>query len=148
MLITWFAPKDVSLISYELMAVSAGLLAVVGHVFPVFTGFKGGKGVATLLGVAVALYPWPALAIAVLFFSMLAIFRIVSLASISCGILFPVAVMLLPYEPRPQLPLIMLSLLIAVFIPLTHRQNIKRLLKGEEKKLVIAKKPSADTLGK
>jgi glycerol-3-phosphate acyltransferase PlsY len=42
----------------------------------------------------------------------------------------------------------MLSLLIAVFIPLTHRQNIKRLLNGEEKKLVIAKKPSADTLGK
>lgn len=141
MLLSWFAPKLENPLSTELLSVLAGLLAVVGHVFPVFTGFKGGKGVATLLGVAIALYPWPALLIAILFFTMLAIFRIVSLSSITCGIAFPVVVLLLPYEPRPQLPLIILSLLIAVFIPLTHRQNIKRLLSGEEKKFVIAKRP-------
>jgi glycerol-3-phosphate acyltransferase PlsY len=137
----WYRPVGLNGVEFEIFTVVVGFLAVLGHVFPVFTGFKGGKGVATLLGVALALYPWPALAIAVVFFAMLFAFRIVSLSSITAGLLFPVAVMLLPYEPRPELPLILLSIFIAVFIPLTHRQNIKRLLKGEEKKLSIAKKP-------
>lgn len=125
----------------ELFLITSGVAAVLGHVFPLFAGFRGGKGVATLLGMGIALFPWPALCAVVVFTLMMVLFRIVSLASITAGITFPIWVFFLPYEPRPDLPLIILSLLVALFIPLTHRSNIQRLLKGQEKKFTIATRP-------
>lgn len=125
----------------ELFLIGSGVAAVLGHVFPLFAGFRGGKGVATLLGMGIALFPWPALGAVGVFTLMMVLFRIVSLASITAGITFPLWVLFLPYEPRPDLPLIILSLLVAVFLPLTHRSNIQRLLKGQEKKFTIASRP-------
>lgn len=126
----------------ELVLIGCGLMAVLGHIFPLYTGFRGGKGVATLLGMGIALFPVPALFVVVVFVIMMLAFRIVSLASITASVVFPFAVLFLPFADRPGLPLIILSFFIAIFIPLTHRQNIKRLLKGEEKKFTVARRRS------
>jgi glycerol-3-phosphate acyltransferase PlsY len=106
--------------------------AVLGHVFPVFAGFKGGKGVGTLAGAAIALYPVALLIVLGLFITILALTRYVSLASVVCGISFPFIVIFILGQHHPGL--IILSVVVAVFLPLTHIKNIKRLIRGEENK--------------
>jgi len=114
-----------------------GGLAIVGHVYPVFAGFRGGKGVATIVGVIIALYPDSFLVILVIFAAIFAITRIISVSSIISSLLFPVVAIFVFGEHR--LPLILLAIGIAVFIPFTHRENIKRLLNGTEKKFDFGK---------
>ncbi len=114
-----------------------GALAVLGHVYPVFAGFRGGKGVASLVGVVIALYPQSFLVILVFFTVMMVATRIVSVSSMSSAIIFPFVVIFLFNETR--LPLIVLALAIALFVPYTHRENIKRLLRGTEKKFDFGK---------
>ncbi len=106
--------------------------AVLGHIFPIYIGFKGGKGVATLFGVGIALFPLASAIIAGLFLIVLFISRIVSISSIIASIAFPIVVIFI--LKTPEVPLIILSIAVAVFIPLTHAANIKRIIKGEEKK--------------
>ena len=118
--------------------IALGVLAVIGHVFPVFTGFRGGKGVATLVGVVIALFPQTFWIILAWFIIVFALSGFVSLASITSALLFPFLSIFLFHEK--SLALIVLSILIAVFIPVTHHKNIRRLLKGEEKKLKLWKK--------
>ncbi len=118
--------------------IALGVLAVIGHVFPVFTGFRGGKGVATLVGVVIALFPQTFWVILAWFILVFALSGFVSLASITSALLFPLISIFLFHEK--SLALIVLSILIAVFIPVTHHKNIRRLLKGEEKKLKLWKK--------
>ena len=112
--------------------IALGAAAVLGHVFPVFASFKGGKGVASLVGVILALYPSSFLIILGCFTLIMIFTRIVSLSSVICSLLFPLVVIFLFHESR--LPLIILSICIAIFIPFTHRKNIKRLIAGTEKK--------------
>lgn len=108
---------------------------VLGHIFPVFTGFKGGKGVATLLGVTIALYPFYLILILVGVFTVIFIAtRYVSLGSITVAILLPVLAVLFF---NVSVPLLILAILIAIIIPVTHKKNIKRLLSGDESKLNI-----------
>jgi acyl phosphate:glycerol-3-phosphate acyltransferase len=127
---------DAQLIDYQIIL---GAMAVIGHVFPVFTGFKGGKGVASLVGVVIALYsPFIFLIVLVWFVLVLAATRYVSLASITASVLFTTLAILIFHEQN--IYLIILAAAIAVFIPLTHHKNIKRLLKGEENKLSFRKK--------
>ncbi|MFZ4462228.1 MAG: glycerol-3-phosphate 1-O-acyltransferase PlsY [Bacteroidales bacterium] len=119
-----------------LLFVSAAV--VLGHTFPLYAGFRGGKGVATLLGVGIGLFP-AAAGIAVLVFA--AIFIIsgyVSLSSITAGVGFPVTVFL--FFPPPHVSYYYLAVAVAVFIPLTHRKNIKRLWNGTESKISFKKK--------
>ena len=124
------------LIDYQIIL---GALAVLGHVFPVFTGFKGGKGVASLVGVVIALYsPYIFLLVLGWFALVFIITRYVSLASITASILFSILAIFVFHEQNTYL--IILAALIAIFIPLTHHKNIKRLLKGEESKLTFKKK--------
>lgn len=119
------------LIDYQIIL---GALAVLGHVFPIFTGFKGGKGVASLVGVIIALYsPYIFLLVLAWFALVFIITRYVSLASITASILFAILAIVVFHEQN--IYLIALAALIAVIIPLTHHKNIKRLLKGEESKL-------------
>lgn len=123
-------------INYQIIV---GALAVLGHVFPVFTGFKGGKGVASLVGVIFALYsPYIFLLVLGWFAAVFIITRYVSLASITASIFFSILAIFVFHEQNAYL--IILAALIAVFIPLTHHKNIKRLLKGEESKLSFTKK--------
>ncbi|MEI6060652.1 MAG: glycerol-3-phosphate 1-O-acyltransferase PlsY [Bacteroidota bacterium] len=124
------------LVEYQMIV---GALAVLGHVFPVFTGFKGGKGVASLVGVIIALYsPFIFLIVLSWFIVVFILTRYVSLASISAAILFSVLAIFI--FPQQNTYLIILAAMIAIFIPLTHFKNIKRLLRGEESKLTFRKK--------
>jgi glycerol-3-phosphate acyltransferase PlsY len=125
------------LVHYQIVL---GVLAVLGHVFPAFTGFRGGKGVATLVGVVIALFPEAFWVVLVWFAIVFAVSGYVSLASITSAILFPIISIFLFHEK--SLALIILSILIAVFIPVTHHKNIRRLIRGEEKKLKLWKKRS------
>jgi glycerol-3-phosphate acyltransferase PlsY len=105
---------------------------VLGHVFPVFAGFRGGKGVATLLGVGIALYPVTVWIVLAIFIVILLVTGYVSLGSITGSIVFPFLEIFL--FKQENIWLIGLSILVAIFIPFIHRKNIKRLLKGEESK--------------
>lgn len=114
----------------------AGFAAILGHVFPIWLKFEGGKGVATALGVFLAIC-WPALAAAVVLFFLVAVFwRYVSLASISAAASLPLLVYLL-YAPghAPPTAVSVCTLLAAVVVIVKHRDNIERLLAGTEPRL-------------
>lgn len=114
-----------------------GGAAILGHVYPVFASFKGGKGVATIVGVLIALYPMAFLVILGCFILSMVFTQIVSFSSVLSSLLFPFIVIFIFKEPR--LPLVILSVAVAVFVPFTHRENIKRLLNGTEKKFDFGK---------
>jgi glycerol-3-phosphate acyltransferase PlsY len=122
-----FAPQ---VSSSELFALICGLVAVVGHVFSVFVGFKGGKGVATAAGVMLGLTP-AALGVAVLVWAALVYLTgYVSVGSIVAAAIFPLAVYLL--EPPEQPAMLWLDIGVAAAIVWFHRGNIQRLFKGTE----------------
>jgi glycerol-3-phosphate acyltransferase PlsY len=122
-----FAPR---VSSSELFALICGLVAVAGHVFSVFVGFRGGKGVATAAGVMLGLTP-AALGVAALVWVVLVYLTgYVSVGSIAAAIIFPVAVYLL--EPPDQPAMLWLDIAVAAAIVWFHRGNIQRLLKGTE----------------
>ncbi len=110
-----------------------GLTAIAGHIFPVFAGFRGGKGVATVFGALLAIHPGVTLACMGIFLIVLILTGIVSVSSMSAGIAFPV--FLFAVFGTPSLFLKIFSIVVAIALLVTHRNNIKRLLKGEEKKL-------------
>ena len=112
-----------------LFPVYCGISAVVGHVFSVFVGFKGGKGVATAAGMFLALAPFALLAVTVVWTVTVWLTGYVSLGSVLAASLFPVAAAVLhPNRPEP----LWFDILIAAFLVLKHRSNIQRLLKGTE----------------
>src|SRR5215472_5472763 len=112
----------------RLMAI-AGLFAILGHLFPVWLKFKGGKGVATALGVFAILFPKAVLISLAIFVIVLVASRFVSLGSILAAISFPIAAWLLY---RPEWPSLLLVSLVAVLVVTKHHQNIRRLLAGNE----------------
>jgi acyl phosphate:glycerol-3-phosphate acyltransferase len=129
-----FEPASEPFINFQL---SLGISAVLGHLFPLYAGFRGGKGVATLFGIVIALYPVAFAIVAFLFLVVFLFTRYVSLASIFAAISFPFIVVFLLKINSPAL--IMFSIVIAVFIPLTHQKNIIRLIRGSESKMKIRK---------
>jgi len=127
-------PPDLATFDFML-----AVAAVTGHIFPVYVGFKGGKGIATILGVGIALYPMGALVAIIVFFIMAFSFQYISLASITASVTFPfVEIFILGHQD--SIMLIILAISIGVFVPITHRKNISRLLKGEEAKFSLKKK--------
>ena len=107
----------------------AALFAVLGHIFPVWLKFKGGKGVATALGVFALLFPKAVLISLIIFIVVLGLSRYVSLASILAALAFPIAAYFL-YQP-PWITLVFTAAVSAVVV-LKHHQNIRRLLAGSE----------------
>lgn len=107
-----------------------GLSAFLGHVYTIFLGFKGGKGVATALGVFLAASPWAVLAALVIFSLVLYKWRYVSLASITAAALMPSLVALLYKQPA----MVGMTLVIAALVIFKHRENIQRLKAGTENK--------------
>lgn len=134
---TWLTNPVFSTNQEVIYWIILGGLAVLGHVYPVFAGFRGGKGVATLVGVVIALYPASFLVIFIFFSLVMFITRIVSVSSISSSIIFPFVAIFMFDEKR--IPLVILAIAIALFVPYTHRQNIKRLMNGTEKKFDFGK---------
>jgi glycerol-3-phosphate acyltransferase PlsY len=110
---------------------TAALFAVLGHMYPVWLRFKGGKGVATAFGVFLALAPRAALIGLAIFIVVLLISRYVSLASIVSAVAFPLLALLLPHANETPL-FIAIVFLIPLLVIVKHRQNIGRLLKGAE----------------
>lgn len=113
-----------------------GIAAVAGHVFPVFAGFRGGKGVATLLGVAFAIHLEASLVCMGVFLMVMFISKYISLSSIMATLTFPL-LFLFPHFKTGSPVLIIFGLIISTIVILTHQKNIHRLLKGEERKVNI-----------
>jgi glycerol-3-phosphate acyltransferase PlsY len=109
----------------------AGACAFLGHVYPVFHGFRGGKGVATAAGVLLALDPWLGLGVLASFAAIIAFFRVVSLASILAALFAPCWAFWL-FGLRPLTPAVAAIALLLVW---RHHENIARLLRGEERRV-------------
>ena len=138
MLSSYILSEQLSPDQMVFLKIGSAAAVVMGHVFPLFAGFRGGKGVATLLGVGMALYPITVWAVLAVFILVLLLSGYVSLGSISGAVLFPFLDIFLFRQENPWL--IGLSILVAIFIPITHRKNIRRLLKGEEAKFRPSKR--------
>jgi len=115
---------------------AAGLIAILGHIFPIWLGFRGGKGVATGVGVFAVLTPFAVFCSAVAFVGIFTVTRYVSLASITAALMLPVFVLIYGlFEPGlDMIPNLVIALLGAILIVLAHSANIGRLLSGTESK--------------
>ncbi|MDP3024655.1 MAG: glycerol-3-phosphate 1-O-acyltransferase PlsY [candidate division Zixibacteria bacterium] len=118
------------------LMILAGIAVILGHVFPVFVGFKGGKGVATGLGVLLSLAPLETAFALLLFLIIVALTRYVSLGSLSSASFILLALIFKKYyfHKPVSLELLVTVLVLTIFIFYTHRSNIKRLLNGTENK--------------
>lgn len=116
-----------------------GVAAVVGHIFPIFAAFRGGKGIATLFGVILAVHPYACLVAAGVFLIIFLATNYVSLGSISAGISFPfIIIFFFDHDIVPSM--VVFSCLVAILILITHQKNIERLLRREESKIFLVKK--------
>jgi glycerol-3-phosphate acyltransferase PlsY len=113
--------------------IGLGLAAVIGHIFPIWASFRGGKGVATLLGMAIAIQPVVAACCLGVFFLVLFLTRFVSLGSILAGISFMVFILFIFNEREPLYRIF--AILVALMVILTHQKNIGRILRGTESKI-------------
>jgi glycerol-3-phosphate acyltransferase PlsY len=135
-LVAWLATRHASVHAQAVLTSLAGGAAFFGHLFPVWLGFKGGKGVATFFGTLLAA-AWPVgLAAGATWILIAAVFRISSLAALTAAAAAPVLVLLLG---RPM-PVAILALVMAVLIYIRHIPNIRRLLAGEEPRIGGSKK--------
>ena len=114
-----------------------GLASVIGHIFPIWANFKGGKGVATLLGMALAIQPLVALLCLVVFLFTLIITRFVSLSSMLAGVAFMVLILFIFNEKETMYRLF--AIIVALMVIVTHQKNITRLIKGTENKVPLFK---------
>lgn len=123
-----------------------GAACIVGHIFPAFASFKGGKGVATIGGVLMAIAPLPMTLTLLVFVITLAISKYVSVASMSCAIAFPLMIIgifgVFDAENVTH-TLRIFSLIASVTIFITHRKNIERLRNGQESKVSFKKKANS-----
>lgn len=128
-------PMGVVPVDGATLPVLCGIAAVLGHVFPIYLRFKGGKGVATAAGMLLVIAPAPAGIAASVFALLLLAFGMVSLGSILGAWSLPLSVLFLPESLQSQRPtaLIALSFALALFITFTHRSNIRRILRREER---------------
>ena len=119
-----------------------GLLAVVGHIFPIFAGFRGGKGVASLFGVVIAIQPWTALLSVGAFILVVVLTKYISLGSLTAVCVFAGSVLFAIKEENIYFK--WFAILAAVLVFALHLPNIKRLLKGTENKLSFRKRKKQD----
>lgn len=126
------------------LQIAAGIAAVTGHIFPLFAGFRGGKGVATIAGVMLGIHAPVTLACLGVFLLILLISGYVSVASMSAGLAFPL--LLLLFFGTPSVILKIFSFIVAIALLVTHRKNIKRLLAGEESKFIRRGKKNVSTV--
>jgi glycerol-3-phosphate acyltransferase PlsY len=138
MLPIWFLSAGDSPVLFENIRVLCGTAAVIGHVFPVFAGFRGGKGVATLLGVAAGMQPIAALICTLVFLLILVVTKYVSLGSILASLIY--GLFLLVIDKVHHDATIIFAVMIPVLVILTHTKNIRRLLDGNESRTYLKPK--------
>ena len=137
-LVTDLTPETNNFVNFQLML---GVAALMGHIFPVFANFKGGKGIATLLGMMIGILPFASFAAVGVFLIVFLSTRIVSISSMLAAVSFPFIV---TFVFRIELiTMSLFSIFIALLVIVTHRKNIKRLLKKEESKISFKRKAPA-----
>lgn len=119
------------------MQLALGLSAVIGHIFPVWAEFRGGKGVASLFGMVLGIQPNVALCCVAIFIIVLYATRWVSLSSILASIAFPIFILFIFNEPETLYRVF--AIVVALLVLFTHQKNINRIIKGDENKLPIFK---------
>lgn len=132
---TSLIPGSIAFINFQLLLGAAGVL---GHIFPIYVGFKGGKGVATLLGLLLAIQPQVTLICMAIFVVVFLTTRYVSLSSMIAGIAFPILNIFVFHTTA--LSLIIFSMIVSILLLLTHQKNIERLLNKEESRAQIRKR--------
>ena len=133
-LLPTYLDNELQLVNLQL---GLGLAAVLGHIFPVWADFRGGKGVATLFGMVLGIQPNVALCCVGIFLLVLYLTRYVSLSSILASIAFPVFILVIFNEPEHLYRIFAIA--VALMVILTHQKNIGRLFKGNESKVPILK---------
>ena len=134
-LIAYIAGNIVKDIDKSLLVQLAGIFVVIGHTFPVFFKFKGGKGVATSLGVLLMVNWQIGLICLVFALVLMALTRFVSLGSVAAAVLFPVLTVFIRTNYLVPGNYIIFGIILAVLVIFNHRENVKRLLEGKENKL-------------
>ncbi len=130
--LVWFAGYTPGIEAFVNLQLFLGAFVVIGHIFPVFAGFRGGKGVASLFGIILAIAPFPTLIAFAIFLVVLFTTKYVSLSSMVSGFAFPLLIMFVFKTPIQSL--IIFSLVVAVLLLMTHQKNIERLIRKEESK--------------
>ena len=127
---------DPAPVGFEIVQLIAGCAVIFGHIWTIFAGFRGGKGVGTAAGMLLALYPVALLICAIVFALVLTATRIVSISSISAALTLPLVLTIFRFvlDQPTALPLYIFSFFASSLIIFTHRSNIKRLLQGTENK--------------
>lgn len=134
LLLPEYADNEINL---QNLQTGLGLAAVVGHIFPIWADFRGGKGVATLFGLVLGISPWTALSCVGIFSLVLYLTRFVSLSSILASIAFPIFILVIFNVDNPAYRVFAIA--VALMVLLTHQKNIGRLLRGDESKVPILK---------
>ena len=138
--VSYFVAEMLGKEEFNSLQLTLGAAAIIGHIYPVFASFKGGKGVATLLGVTLAIHPLSAAVGIGAFVLTLLVTHYVSLSSIFAGLSFPISILILFPSSSPTL--VLFSLLTPAIILVTHQKNLERLLKKEESKIYLIKRKS------
>jgi acyl phosphate:glycerol-3-phosphate acyltransferase len=133
-ILPFYAENDFARTNFQ---IGLGLAAVLGHIFPIWAEFRGGKGVATLLGLVMGISPLSALSCLAVFLLVLYLTRVVSLSSILASLAFPVFILLIYNVHNPTYRIFAIA--VAALVVLTHQKNIGRLLAGSESKAPILK---------
>lgn len=134
LLLPQYADNNTRFLNLQLVL---GLSAVIGHVFPIWADFRGGKGVATLFGIVLGISPLTALCCSGVFLLVLYLTRFVSLSSIFASMAFPVFILVI-FNVENDIYRVF-AIAVALMVVLTHQKNIGRLLKGNESKVPILK---------
>ncbi len=119
-----------------------GLAAVLGHIFPIWAEFKGGKGIATLFGMILGIQPLVAVSLVGVFLGILLLTRYVSLSSISASVAFPLLILFIFREPEVSYRVFAIAT--ACLVVLTHHKNINRMLHGNESKVPFFRKKRSE----
>lgn len=136
--LAWLLPEYLdSEIQFQNLQTGLGMAAVLGHIFPIWAEFRGGKGVATVFGMVLGISPITAVSCAGIFLLVLYLTRFVSLSSILASIAFPVFILVVFNVENPLYRVFAIA--VAFIVILTHHKNIGRLLRGEESKASILK---------
>ena len=134
-----FLPSTQQYINFK---IALGIAALLGHIFPVFAGFRGGKGVATLLGILIGIQPIAAIICSGIFLVVFLLSGYVSLGSMSAAIAYPFVIMLVLNETIPTVNIFAMS--VAILVLITHQKNIERLLRKSESRILLFRKKKTE----
>ena len=142
-LVAWLSKLS---IDNSILVQVAGIFVIIGHTYPIYFGFKGGKGVATSLGILLTTNYQIGLICLVFAIVLMALTQMVSVGSIAAAILYPVLILFLPAENFiVKGDYLIYGIIIAVIVIFNHRSNVKRLLNGTENKISFKKKEEAES---